>query len=185
MSADFRPLDSLADVQRLLECRSARHAVIGGWAAISWGAIRTTNDIDLLAEIPRGIRKSLTSDLAGLGYDPEWRRGDIDDPIPELLRLSPKDPQMRLPVDILIATRSFERAALDRAVHIELDGWKMPVLRAEDIVALKLRAGGGVDYSDVKAILRVQADKLDGKLLEDSCAENKVLDELRRLRAAL
>lgn len=185
MSADFRPLDNSADVQRLLARHSVRHAVIGGWAAIAWGTIRTTNDIDLLAEIPRGIRKNLTDGFSGLGYSADWRRGDIDDPVPELLRLTPRNPHQRLAVDILIASRAFEKAALERAVNIELDGWAMPVLRAEDVIALKLRAGGGVDYADVKAILRVQSGKLDKKLLQASCSENGVLNELLRLKASL
>ncbi|MBI4677085.1 MAG: hypothetical protein HY748_05830 [Elusimicrobia bacterium] len=68
-----------------------RHALVGGWAAVAWGVVRTTRDIDLLADIPATARRAAAADLQKAGFGSEWRGlGDLSDPIPLLLRLTPQ-----------------------------------------------------------------------------------------------
>lgn len=177
------PLDSLVAIHRALKELAIGHALIGGWAAVAWGVVRATKDIDFLAAIPQAKRDAVSQGLSALGYQPEWRRGGLDDPIGLLLRLASDAPE-GYGVDLIVASRPFEEAALSRSRVIQLDGRDLPVLAPEDLIALKLRAGGGVDFQDVQSILNVQGDRLDIELLESSCSILRVSSLLKKIRAS-
>lgn len=180
--------DELAHMRRIhdrLAVLDIQHAFIGGWAAVAWGVVRATRDIDLIADIPATARGGVTRNLEEAGYAPEWRgAGDLSDPIPLLLRLTPKSAG-EPGVDIVVAMRGADRAALRRAVDIDLGSWRAPVLRPEDLVAMKLAAGGAIDIEDARGILGVQAGKLDEALLSEACRNRKVLPILKKLRERL
>ena len=158
------------------------HALIGGWAAVAWGVVRATKDLDMLVLVDKAGKSLLGQSFEKLGYRLEWRRGGFDDPIPELLRLNPREPGQRPEIDILFASKSFDLEALNRTVSVNLSGWIMPVLRPEDLIAMKLSAGGPVDFEDAKQLLRVQASRLDQKLLESCCKQLRVHHALQRIK---
>lgn len=182
MTAAPEPLAELRALHEALAGLGAGHALIGGWAAVAWGSVRATKDFDLLFDWPRSRRLELDDLMRDAGYEPEWRAGGEDDPLPELLRLRPTDPA-RLPADLIPAFLPYHREALLRAKSVDLGGWSMPAVGPEDLIAMKLAAGGGLDYRDAKAVLAVQAEKLDEDLLLGACRALKVLDRLEVLRA--
>lgn len=147
---------------------------------MSWGFVRATEDVDLLADIPSSRRKTVLDGLSEL-YEARWISGDIDDPVRGLIRAKPRKAG-RYPVDILAARSAADRAALSRAEEIEVEGQSVPVLRAEDIIAMKLEAGGGRDYEDVRRLLEVRAGQLDEDRLQTSCRERRVSDRLKLAR---
>jgi hypothetical protein len=145
------PLLLFRRLHALLRGLDIPHALIGGWAAVSWGVVRTTRDIDLLADIGKAIRPKLETTLEAAGFRYEWRKGGQDDPIPELLRLlhAAKPAELGLPVDVLIA--------------------------------MKLSAGGALDIQDARTLLKVHMGRLDEKLLRSSCVllrVSRLLDQL-------
>jgi hypothetical protein len=86
---------SVNRIQKLVETASVdlqtriRIALIGGLAVSAWGAVRATQDIDLLADSdPSPIRNpGLRDDLKRFEAKRckvEWRVGEPDDPIPQL-----------------------------------------------------------------------------------------------------
>lgn len=174
------PFGELDKILRLLRKMGLPHALIGGWAVITWGFVRASDDLDLMMELPVSRRKELLSALAA-DYEAEWRDGGQDDPIPGLVRAAPRK-EGGFPVDFLIATSSADRAALSRAVEVTAEGVKIPVVRPEDLIAMKLEAGGGQDYEDARRLLSTLAGKLDEKLLNESCAARRVLERLALLR---
>lgn len=174
-------LGEIRRVDRLLGRLRIPHALIGGWAAAAWGAARATRDLDLLVLADRDGKQRIQQSFQRLGYGLDWRRGGPEDPIPELLRLTPSRAE-GLDVDFLFAFSGFDRDALGRAIRVSLGPWKLPVLRPEDLVAMKLRAGGAVDFADAKEILAVQGTRLEERLLADSCRRLKVSSVLARLR---
>lgn len=184
VTPDFDPLDKIAELHEALDHRRLRHALIGAFAASAWGTPRATQDIDWLADVPSAARPGLTEDFRKLGYDAEWRTGGQDDPIPELLRLYPRNAYRGMRVDVLLALRAFDREALSRAAKVAVGKFRIPTICAEDLIAMKLSAGGYVDIMDVQGILRVQAGRLDGELLEISCRRLHVLTELKRLQSS-
>ncbi len=167
----------LAGLASIFQERSVSYALMGGLAVAAWGAPRATEDIDLLADISPS--PELDASLRARGFDAEWRRATPDDPIPLLLRLrSPSGPE----IDVVCATRAWEREMLARSIRLRLpQGFEIPVLAVEDLIVLKLMAGGPGDLADVADLL--------GRLgpmpeLEKRAAARGVSDLLRQIRAS-
>lgn len=181
MPAPDGPLAVFKDLHSRLKAADVPHAAIGGWAAIAWGAVRTTRDVDLLVDIPVRRRPALNQVLSAGAYSFEWRDGGEDDPVPQLLRLEKQTAAGTVPIDCIVAVAPADVAALGRSVTIALAGWDVPVLRPEDLIAMKLAAGGPVDIQDARAVYAAAQSELDRPLLEASCRARKVLRELRSL----
>jgi hypothetical protein len=164
---------ALADLQQLF-LESARDlqipihfALIGGLAMSAWGVIRATADIDLLAHsIPSplrdpGLRHRMKSFLESRGSVVDWRVGDSDDPIPLLLRIRLTPPAPGIDADILWAHKQWQREALARTVTLKVSGMDVFVLHPEDLILLKLEAGGPQDLLDVESLLAESPPQLD------------------------
>jgi predicted nucleotidyltransferase len=175
--APFRDLDRILDILRKL---NLPHALIGGWAVIAWGYLRTSEDIDFMVDLPTSQRHELLAALAE-DYEAEWLAGGQDDPIPGLIRAHPRSAD-NFPVDIIPVRNSADRAALSRATTIVSEGVSIPVVIPEDLIAMKLEAGGGQDHVDARQLLHILKDRLDESRLFSSCGERKALDGLALLR---
>ena len=144
--------DTLASIAAIFQERNIPYALMGGLAVAAWGAPRATEDIDLLADV--GPSSELDASLRATGFD----------------------------VDVVCATRAWEREMLARSIRLRLpQGFEIPVLAVEDLIVLKLIAGGPGDLADVADLL--------GRLgpmpeLERRAAARGVSDLLRRVRAA-
>src|SRR6185437_9791873 len=66
-----------------------------------------------------------------------------------------------VPVDIVLGGPGIEESFLARAKVLDLEGVRVPVARAEDVVVMKLLAGRPKDVDDVVAILTAHPDDLD------------------------
>lgn len=174
------PLESVHAAHRALQSLSIPHGLIGGWAAIAWGRVRATRDVDWLAVIPRSRKSEVIKSLSDLGVV-EWREPGEDDPIAGVVRIVPEDEE-RPVIDILLAANAADRAALSRCALIDLGGSSVPAVCPEDIIAMKLQSGGGLDYEDVRVLLQVHSGRLDEALLRDACAARRVKDRLALLR---
>jgi predicted nucleotidyltransferase len=169
---------ALARAASIFEERGIPYAVIGGLAVSVWGAPRSTEDIDLLAQVARS--DELDRALLDAGFAADWRRGGPDDPIPLLLRLETASGPT---IDVLCATRPWEREILTRAVQVRLpEGSAVPVVAVEDLIVLKLVAGGPRDLADVAELLEV-VDPLPD--LGARAAARGVGDLLGRVQASL
>ena len=173
------PFQTLGIILRLLTHTNTPHAMIGGWAVNAWGVSRATADVDLLANYPRPPKELL--DALAESFVAEWRAPGDDDPIDGLIRVT-SAAKPGLEIDLLRAAKAADRGALERATTVELEGLKIPLVRPEDLLAMKLQAGGGLDWQDAKAVYAVQQGKIDEVLLEQACRERRVLDRLALLR---
>lgn len=169
--------DALARLVTLFQERRIPHALIGGLAVAAWGTPRATEDIDFLADVSPSAE--LDRELRAAGFQAEWRRGDPEDPIPLLLRLrSASGPE----IDVVCATREWEREVLAHAIMIRLTGGsEAPVVALEDLIVLKLMAGGPGDLADVADLLP-QVGSLPE--LEQRATARGVLNLLRQVRAS-
>jgi len=136
-----------------------RFALIGGLAVSAWGAVRATQDIDLLADSDPSpltnlpLRDRLQRFSERRGCTVEWRVGAPDDPIPLLLRLELPRKMHGLGADILWAHKRWQREALGRTITLRISGFDVFLLHPEDLVLMKLEAGGPQDLLDVEAVL--------------------------------
>lgn len=173
----FRELERILIVLRKLKLP---HALIGGWAVIAWGFLRASDDLDLMVGLPTPRRRELLEALSA-NFKAQWLESGPDDPVPGLIRAFPRD-EGGLPVDLIPARGRPDRAALSRAVEVTVEGVAIPVVGPEDLLAMKLEAGGGQDYEDVRRLLGILADRLDEARLQESCRERRALDRLALLR---
>jgi predicted nucleotidyltransferase len=151
-----------------------RFALLGGLAVSTWGVIRATQDIDIMADCDPSpirdlaLRAKMKQCLDENGCSIEWRVGDYDDPIPLLLRVKLSPAFRSVGVDILWAHKQWQREALLRAIAVDAEGTEIPVLHPEDLILMKLAAGGPQDLLDVKELLTVGQLHVDLDRLQKS-----------------
>lgn len=181
MERRFAP--ALRTLQRLLRDASTalqipiHFALIGGLALSAWGVVRATQDVDLLADSTPSPLRNLTlrgrlqSFLERRRSKVEWRVGEPDDPIPLLLRLRSPPPAHDLTVDILWAHKRWQRQALSRKVAIRVSRLQVFVLHPEDLILMKLEAGGPQDLLDVEALLSNPPQELSLRRLKQKASQ--------------
>jgi hypothetical protein len=158
----------LSKVVSQLGARRVPFAAVGGIALAIRGVARSTFDVDLL-----------TLDTSVLA-DPFWlllerdnavveiRRGDADDPLRGLVRLTSRDER---PVDVVVGRGAWQDAAVQRAEPFSLLDTRVPVVRAADLILLKLHAGGTQDLWDVKQLLDADRDEDVSREVDSRLAE--------------
>ena len=149
----------------MLESFGVRKAVFGGLALSAWDHSRSTKDVDILFD-PDG--HSLHSILAKFGSDDFRAKGKtalirVDDAEFIQVLYEPRDAMMAIQVDLLIAGSPFDAQALARSVELKVPelGRALAVVRCEELIVMKLRAGRLIDRADVAALLRANRDALD------------------------
>lgn len=151
-------------------------AFIGGLAVAAWGVPRATQDIDLLANAdpsPIGnieLRNRLKKFFEQQQCQVDWRVGDYEDPIPLLLRIDLPPSYDRLSADIVWAHKRWQREALQRKILVRVSRQRLPVLHPEDLILLKLDAGGPQDLLDVQKLLGTPPRQLNVHRLEETAA---------------
>ncbi|MFQ5828512.1 MAG: nucleotidyl transferase AbiEii/AbiGii toxin family protein [Candidatus Methylomirabilia bacterium] len=168
----------MARLVAVFQKRRVSYALMGGLAVAAWGVPRATEDIDLLADASPS--PELDAALRAAGFEAEWRRGDANDPIPLLLRLgSGSGPE----IDVVCATRAWEREMLGRSIGVRMpEGPETPVVAVEDLIVLKLMAGGPGDLADVADLLE-RAGPLSE--LEKRAEARGVSELLRQVRVSM
>lgn len=193
MEQHFAP--ALSKLHQLLERASfelktpIRFALIGGLAVSTWGAIRSTRDIDLLADSdPSPITDPRLRDVLKRFFEKrrctvEWRVGDFEDPIPLILRVSLATKSTEAAADILWAHTRWHQAALERRVEVKSGRLRVFVLHPEDLILMKLDAGGPQDLLDVQALLSYRPPEVNLARLNRKAARlrlRKLLEDCLR-----
>jgi predicted nucleotidyltransferase len=172
----------MADVAEVLGQHGVRYAVIGAMAAAVHGVVRASLDADAVVAIPVPDAQSLQRVLAAAGYTTDMRLGDIDDPIPALLRIGDGYGNR---VDLLIGLRGMDPAVLERTQKVALAGAALDFVGREDFIAMKAFAGGPLDLADARAVIDAHRASLDTTLLRNLAwrfggETEKVVEELMR-----
>lgn len=144
-------LGLLAEVSRGLAARGVPHALIGAGALAVHGVSRSTFDLDLLVTDASVLAEGAWSAL-GAGVSVDARRGDPEDPLAGVVRLSREGSRS---VDVVVGRGAWQAALLARAPVTALGEVTLPVVTPADLVLLKLYAGGPQDAWDVEQLLAV------------------------------
>jgi hypothetical protein len=158
----------LLDVIELLAKDRIEYAVIGAIAASVHGAVRASMDADVVLSLAAQKAGALEKVFTAAGFRTELTRGEFDDPIPAMLRLSDSYGNR---VDLLLGLRGMEAATFSRTVEVPFQGEKLRFISREDFIAMKVFAGGPMDLADASRALVAARGALD-------------LDLVRRLAAA-
>ena len=156
-----------------------RFALVGGLAVSAWGRVRATQDIDVLADsVPSPLQEPALRNRLGAVWEArgcivEWRVGMPDDPIPLLLHLV-LPPPAQTAIDVLWAWKGWQREALARVCTVRVARTTIAVLHPEDLILMKLEAGGPLDLLDVESILLANPPELDQERLFKAATKLRV-----------
>lgn len=113
------------------------------------GVNRATLDFDLLVMDPSCLRSDLWADLQRQGISVEIRKGDLTDPLAGVVRFRGAGAGE---VDLVVGKLIWQRKILERATSTPGEA-NIPVVRAADLILLKLYAGGPQDGWDIQQLL--------------------------------
>ncbi len=190
MEPQFAP--ALSRLQLLLKGASREiqttidFALIGGLSVAAWGVVRATQDIDFLANSEPSpirdfnLRNRLKNYLEKQRCRVEWRVGDYDDPVPLLLRLELPRSHGGLGADILWAHKHWHSEALARSITVNLSRRRVQVLHPEDLILLKLDAGGPQDLADVEGLLANPPAELNLTRLKETATRLRLVRLLEK-----
>lgn len=154
----------LLDVVDVLAARSIDYAVIGALAASLHGAGRASLDADLV--VPAGVMEGTRIDeaLKRAGLTTELRRGDPEDAIPGLVRVSDSFGNQ---VDVLLGIRDLDPKTFSRTVEVPFEGTRLRFVGREDFIAMKVAAGGAIDLVDAENAIAADPKSLDVELVRN------------------
>jgi hypothetical protein len=157
------------------------YALIGALAVSARGKPRATHDIDLLLSADLSYFTDALPQLAEqMGGRCELHKGAQGDPIADLARIY--DEQGNPVIDCLRAQWKWEDEMIQAAEPISLGEIQIPVPKPEDLVVLKLRAGGPQDLLDAEELVKVVTlKKLDRQRLTAMAKRANVDKNLSRL----
>lgn len=158
-------------------------SLIGALAVSARARPRATRDIDFLVSAEREFFfKTLPDLLRHEDYRLKVYQGGLDDPINGLIRIYDDQTGAEI-ADIIPVFWNWQDEIVAGAEKIELLGITLPVARIEDLIVLKLKAGGPQDMIDTEELLKVA--KLSGKIdlarLNSLAKRARVLKQLHTL----
>jgi len=152
----------LLDVVDRLVAEKIQYAVIGALAASVHGAVRASLDADVVVSIGIQQATDLERLFKGSGFSTELTRGDAEDPIPGLLRVSDSHANR---VDLLLGLRGLDPQAFSRVVEVPFQGSTLRFIGREDFIAMKAFAGAPTDLADAARAIAADRTSLDLALL--------------------
>ena len=128
------------------------HALVGAAALALHGISRSTLDQDILVTDTRVLDEGFWKEFVSTALV-DRRRGDSDDPLAGVVRIeSGDDRAVDRTVDLIVGHSAWQSDMLTRAEPV-LDASGLRVVRAADLVLLKLYAGGSQDRWDIEQLL--------------------------------
>ncbi|HVH29124.1 MAG TPA: hypothetical protein VM818_20360 [Vicinamibacterales bacterium] len=135
-------------VSAFLRQREVAHALVGAAALAVHGISRSTFDQDLLVTDTRVLDEAFWRDFTRAAKV-DIRRGDQEDPLAGVVRVQLPDER---DVDLVVGRHLWQKEMLTRAEPVTT-GAALFVVRAADLVLLKLYAGGSQDCWDIEQLL--------------------------------
>jgi hypothetical protein len=136
----------LSRVMETLDAAGIRHAMIGALALAVYGVNRATVDVDLFVTDDSCLKPDLWTNLRSQGVSVDIRQGDLTDPLAGVVRLGAPG---ETPLDVVVGKFAWQGRILERAEPLA----DFSVVRAPDLILLKLYAGGPQDSWDIQQLL--------------------------------
>ncbi len=152
------PSELLADLASALDSVRASWYVFGAQAALVWGRPRLTTDVDVTVRFGAAT-EDLVRTLQAHGF---ILRIEATDTFIAQTRVLPMEHAASgLALDLVLSGPGLEDLFLDRVVHVDVAGTRVPFISPEDLIATKILAGRSKDIEDVRGVLSERGDRLD------------------------
>lgn len=149
----------LRELAAIFGSAGVRWYLFGAQAAILHGAARLSADVDVTVEVPEGSLSTLLATLSARGFSARIANPEA---FAERTRVVPLvHGASGMPVDLVLAGPGLEERFFSRLETLDVEGVRVPVASAEDMVVMKILAGREKDRSDAAAILAARAKDLD------------------------
>lgn len=179
-------LDRLVlDVADILHDVGITYSVVSGYIAVLFGRSRATEDIDVITErFDESTAERLASRLRDAGY---WGSAmpldDLYETMADDLPARIAEDGHRVPnVELKFAADEYDRASLDNAITVRLQGEAIRVGSIELQIAYKLDMGTPKDYEDALYLYEVAGENLTSSELERYVTKLGVEDEYEQLQ---
>jgi hypothetical protein len=133
-----------------LRAADISYALIGAGALTVHGVTRATIDVDFLVLDFSCLGREFWTDLESHGVSVDVRKGDLTDPLAGVVRFEAHGER---DVDVVVGKFRWQRGILERAILRTTPDGDLPVVRATDLILLKLFAGGPQDAWDIQQLL--------------------------------
>lgn len=149
---------TLLKIDTLLKANSIDYAVIGGTAAIIYGRLRTTEDIDvtLLAELEifNKLYKLITNHYSPMLSDSEnfFKKNFV---------LPVMDSETKVKIDFAAGLSEFDKKVIQRKVQRKFGNVMINVCSLEDLIIYKLVSARPQDILDIKELMKARKDEYD------------------------
>ena len=169
--------DLLADAAAAFDDAGVDWYLFGAQAAILHGVARLTADVDIT------VRLAGTTSSAALATRLANRQFQLRLSDPDFIARTSVMPFVHLPtslpLDVVLSGPGLEDRFFERSETREVEGVRVPVATAEDLIVMKILAGRPKDLEDVVAILATRGSEMDAayvretlQLLEGALAQN-------------
>lgn len=162
------------------------YALIGGLAIGGWVAPRATRDIDFFISLRKDeppAREEMVRRLRSSGFEGKLYQGDMGDNIRACIKTI--FTERNIPLDLLIVTRKWELEIVKASRVVEIfSAVSIPIVPAEGLIVLKLRAAGMQDIADASKLLTGKED-LNTEMLLKLARRARVDKNLHRLAERL
>jgi len=155
----------LAKILKAFKRLDIPFVLAGGHAVAAWGMVRSTRDIDFVADVRGALAGKLAAELRQAGFKAVLRPSDEQDPVRGVIRVESAVSAAAEPVDIVLGIRRMPQGIFERSSPLQFLGHQVPVISPEDLIVLKCLAGGPIDLEDARSILEIMKGKLDMKYL--------------------
>ncbi len=156
MSSPQPVTDLLADLARGLGAFGVRWFLFGAQAAILHGAARLSADVDVTVDLGARSSRDLVAALSRESFG--LRVADAEGFVEATRVLPLVHLASRMPLDLVLAGPGLEEQFFARVTERLVGHVRVPVVCAEDLVAMKILAGRSRDMEDVTAIIRAHRD---------------------------
>ena len=141
----------LNDVTDCLAAAGVQYALIGAGALAVHGVSRSTLDVDLFTTDAAVLDSAVWALVtASSRIQVEIRRGDADDPLAGVVRITRAGER---DIDVVVGRHGWQTDIVTRSLPVQLATLQLPVVGAADLILLKLYAGGPQDFWDIEQLM--------------------------------
>lgn len=173
-------------VASALDARRVPYMLTGAVASSAYGLGRGTKDLDVVLELQRDVLAELVHRMGPeFRLEPQIRSESVTGSSYYRMLIDGGGVFIRL---FVRGDDDFAREQFHRRITIQLDGKRVFIPTAEDIVVDRLRswklASRPKEHADAVEIVAMMAHELDWDYIRRWCTVHGTLDEAERLRAA-